>query len=85
MYLLSSHCVSVVLICGFLAEPLVSGFQGLVLCVGAGLVWLFRVTFLLATAASQNTGKLPSSYPSASRFCPQRHMIRAAWTALETT
>lgn len=34
MYLLLSHCVSVVLICGFLAEPFVSGFQGLVLCMG---------------------------------------------------
>lgn len=44
---------------GFLAEPLVSGFQGLVSCMGAGLVWLFRVTFLLATAASQDMNSFP--------------------------
>lgn len=34
MYLFLSHCVSVVLICGFLAEPFVLGFQGLVSCMG---------------------------------------------------
>lgn len=70
MYLLLSHCVSVVLICGFLAEPLSQVSSDWSYVWGAGLVWLFRVTFLLATAASQDTNSFPLT-PQPQGFAPR--------------